>query len=91
MLVFPRGATRPKPANEVPAHIAGDFQEACLVVNDSPKASAALSRRCLQTVLRENGFPQKDLAPAIQAALDSGKLPSAIADNVDAMPSCVTL
>lgn len=85
MLVFPRGAARPKPANEVPAHIAEDFHEACLVVNDSPKASAALSRRCLQTVLRENGFPQKDLAPAIQAALDSGKLPSAIADNVDAI------
>ena len=29
------------------------LQEACLVLPDSPKASVALSRRCLQHILRE--------------------------------------
>ena len=39
-----------------------DYEEAALVLSISPKASAALSRRCLQTILREHGYGQKDLA-----------------------------
>ncbi|WP_245163755.1 DUF4145 domain-containing protein [Burkholderia glumae] len=39
----------------------------------------------MQMVLRENGFTQKDLAPAIDAALASNSLPTAIADNLDAI------
>ncbi|WP_250512855.1 DUF4145 domain-containing protein [Caballeronia sp. INDeC2] len=84
-VAYPKGIGRPPAPAEVPAYIAEDYREASAVLKDSPKASAALSRRCLQFVLRENGFPQKDLAPAIQALLDSNKLPSAIADNVDAI------
>ncbi len=30
-----------------------DYKEACLIVNDSPKASATLSRRCLQGIVRD--------------------------------------
>jgi hypothetical protein len=30
-----------------------DYKEACLIVNDSPKASATLSRRCLQGIIRD--------------------------------------
>uniref|UniRef100_A0A071MGB6 DUF4145 domain-containing protein n=1 Tax=Burkholderia cenocepacia TaxID=95486 RepID=A0A071MGB6_9BURK len=85
MLVYPKSSGRQRPPKEVPAHIAEDFHEACAVLGDSPKASAALSRRCLQLVLRENGFAQKDLAPAIQAVLDAKILPAALADNVDAI------
>ncbi|MDR6446043.1 hypothetical protein J2794_002138 [Paraburkholderia terricola] len=84
-MAYPPSTGRPSAPREVPAHIAEDYHEACAVLKDSPKASAALSRRCLQAVLRENGFTQKDLAPAIQAALDSKQLPSAIADNLDAI------
>ncbi|AOJ88275.1 hypothetical protein WS87_05335 [Burkholderia sp. MSMB0856] len=84
-MVYPRVANRPKPPQQVPAHIAEDYVEACLVLSDSPKASAALSRRCLQTVLREHGYAQRDLAPAIQAALDSGTLPALVAESLDAI------
>jgi hypothetical protein len=83
--VYPQTTGRQRAEPEVPAHIAEDYHEACAVLKHSPKASAALSRRCLQAVLRENGFAQKDLAPAIQAALDSKTLSSAIADNLDAI------
>jgi hypothetical protein len=82
-LAFPKSATRPKAPPAVPAAIGEDFNEACLVLADSPKASAALSRRCLQAMLTDQGFTQRDLAPAIQAALDSGRLPSAVAGNLD--------
>ncbi|MCA8321932.1 DUF4145 domain-containing protein [Burkholderia cepacia] len=84
-LVFPASTTRgPVPA-EVPADIAEDYHEACAVIAHSPKASAALSRRCLQAVLRGNGYAHRDLAPAIDAALAANQLPSAIAENLDAI------
>lgn len=83
--IYPRFATRPPAQVEVPAEIAEDFNEASAVLSISPKASAALSRRCLQGVLRHQGYTQKDLAPAIQAALDSGTLPAAHAENLDAI------
>ena len=51
--IYPKGNSRPPCPPEVPQHIAEDYNEACLVLNDSPKASAALSRRCLQNLIRE--------------------------------------
>lgn len=83
--IYPRSSNRPAPPKEVPADIAADYVDASNVLSVSPKASAALSRRCVQAVLRDRGYPQHDLAPAIQAALDSGTLPTAIEDNLDAV------
>lgn len=83
-LIFPRGGARPCPV-EVPDHLAEDFKEACLVLVDSPKASAALSRRCLQGVLRDKGFNQHNLYDQIQAVLDGGTLPSHLSDSIDAI------
>lgn len=37
----------------VPKVILDDYREACLIVNLSPKASATLSRRCLQGMIRD--------------------------------------
>lgn len=48
-LAYPRGGSQ----RTCPEAIAADFREACLVLHDSPKASAALSRRCLQHLLEE--------------------------------------
>ena len=63
---------------------AKDFTEACLVICDSEKASAALSRRCLQNLLREKAETKaKDLAAQIQEVLDSGRLPSHLAAAID--------
>lgn len=39
--------------NYIPRAILDDYDEACLIVNLSPKASATLSRRCLQGILRD--------------------------------------
>lgn len=84
-LVYPKQATRPKAPDEVPADLAEDFNEACLVLSDSPKASAALSRRCLQSLLRQQGYTQHDLAKAIDAVLAAKALPSALTANLDAV------
>jgi hypothetical protein len=39
--------------NYVPAGIISDYNEACLIRDASPKASATLSRRCLQGIIRD--------------------------------------
>ncbi|VXC04640.1 DUF4145 domain-containing protein [Massilia sp. 9I] len=83
--IVPRHPNKPSAPPEVPAHLAEDFNEAAAVMGDSPKASAALSRRCLQGLLREQGFNNKDLAPAIDAILDARVLPPALAENLDAI------
>ncbi len=85
-LCYPKGISRaPLPA-EVPEDFASDYREACLTLADSAKASAALSRRCLQHVLREKLSVKKgDLAGEIQQVLDAGKLPSHLLESLDAV------
>ena len=39
----------------IPQGIIDDYNEACLICNLSPKASATLSRRCLQGIIRDFG------------------------------------
>jgi hypothetical protein len=84
---YPRGSSRPPVPATVPPHIAADYNEAAKVLHLSPKASAALSRRCLQTVLAEAGYKQKDLSKQIDAVIaetDGSKtLPSSVHMIVD--------
>ena len=75
-LVYPQGTTRPLPP-EVTDDFADDFKEACLVFPFSPKASAALSRRCLQHLLREKAkASQHKLHDQIEAVIKSAVLPT---------------
>lgn len=83
ILVWPRYGSRPPAPAEVPPAIATDYQEAALTLPVSPKSSAALSRRCLQAVLRGAGFNQRTLAQQIDAALPT--LPSHLSINLDAI------
>jgi hypothetical protein len=65
---------------------AADYYEACAVLTDSPKASAALSRRLLQHIIREKaGIRRKDLATEIQDLIDSGRLPTHLSEAIDAV------
>lgn len=83
-LIRPKSISRKPVPVEVPQEFSQDYIESCLVLQDSPKASAALSRRCLQHILREKGgFIGRTLDAEIQMALDSGTLPTYIADSVD--------
>jgi len=68
--VYPIGANRGPVPSEVPPEIPPDYVEACNVLPISPKASAALSRRCLQNMLRGNGYKARDLAHEIDLLLN---------------------
>ena len=74
-----------KPAPpEVPENIGANYNEASSILSLSPKASAALSRRCLQTILRDAGKTKsKELSKQIDEIIDS--LPTYISKNVDAI------
>jgi hypothetical protein len=85
-LVYPKAISRSQIPKEVPPEFAADYSEACLVLPDSEKASAALSRRCLQHLLREKaGVKKGDLANEIQQVLDSKQLPGHLAHDLDAI------
>jgi hypothetical protein len=85
-LVRPRATSRKPLSPEVPEQYRDDYLEACLVLPDSAKASAALSRRCLQLLLLEAGnTKKKDLADQIEEILQGNRLPSDIANMVDAV------
>ncbi len=84
-LVNPPGPMRPIPPEVLQSapEVAEDFVEACLVLPFSPKASAALSRRCLQHVLvNKAGVTSDNLHNQIQEVIDSQKLPSMLADSL---------
>ncbi len=84
--IRPRGSNRPPCPSGVPALLAEDYSEACLVLPDSPKASAALSRRCLQNLLREAAkVKHGNLADEIQEVIDKGHLPSHLVQVIDAV------
>jgi Domain of unknown function (DUF4145) len=86
---YPSGSTRGPVAPQVPKDIASDYNEAAKVLEISPKASAALSRRCLQSVLWGAGYSQKDLSKQIDAVLaetnTTKALPSGVHSIVDAI------
>ena len=48
----PQSSAKPFP-DYIPAPILQDYNEACLICGLSPKASATLSRRCLQGIIRD--------------------------------------
>ena len=85
-LIYPRTSSRVPLPKEVPEEFAEIYREACVVLSDSQKASAALSRRCLQHLLREEAHvKQSNLTNEIQEMIDSGSLPPYIVEAVDAV------
>jgi hypothetical protein len=77
---------QPVPAEVDDPAVVSDYNEACVVLSDSTKASAALSRRCLQYILKEKvKTKSRDLADQIQEVIDRNLLPSEISEGLDAV------
>jgi Domain of unknown function (DUF4145) len=83
--VHPVGSNRGPVSPEVPKPIATDYVEACRVLPFSAKASAALSRRCLQAMLHDKGYKGKDLWNEVDQLLNAKVLPNHIQGTVDAI------
>lgn len=87
--VYPRGGQFPAAPLEVPRPIAADYAEANEVLPISPKASAALARRCLQAILASQGYVARDLVKQVEAVIgevDATKaVPIGLRENIDAI------
>jgi Domain of unknown function (DUF4145) len=82
-ILWPRTSSRSPVAAEVPEPYTSLATEAALILEDSPRASAALSRRCLQQLLREqSGAPTSDLYHEIEWVLAKANLPSQLQDGL---------
>jgi hypothetical protein len=81
----PSSSAKPLPSY-IPAAIQNDYNEACAIVNLSPKASATLSRRCLQGMIRDfYNVVEKTLYKEIQGIKD--KVDATTWDAIDAVRS----
>lgn len=76
--LVPESSAKPQP-EYIPASIREDYLEACLIRDLSPKASATLSRRCLQGMIRDfTGVSRKTLNQEIidlKKLVDEGAAP----------------
>lgn len=83
-ILYPAGP-RPRPvAPEVDREFADDFREASMLLELSPKASAALSRRLLQRVIHEKAkITRRDLNAEIDAVIEAGDVSVNLAEDLD--------
>lgn len=73
-------------SSDIPSEYIEDYEEAIKVLSASPKASAALSRRLLQSILREEfQIKAQNLASEIKKFIQLEGIPSHITDAVDAI------
>lgn len=70
----------------IPIQLRNDYEESCKIVELSPKASATLSRRCLQGIIRDFfGITKRTLAEEINAIED--KIDIELWEAIDAVRS----
>jgi len=85
-LVRPIAMARSPLSKEVPEKYSKVYIQASNVLPISSEASAALSRRCLQTLLRDEAkVTPRNLVDEIQQVIDSGNLPSSLSGSIDAI------
>ncbi len=83
-ILLPRVSSRPRLSSDVPEPYASLYNEAALILADSPRASAILSRRCLQHLLREEAHAPnlKTLYDEIEWTIANAGLPGYITDSL---------
>ena len=81
VIIYPADTYQLKAPDEVPPSLAKDYEEAASVLSRSPRASAALSRYCIQRILREKAeISPGDLMAEIQEAAQDPTMPSQLVD-----------
>lgn len=81
--LIPESSAKPF-SDYIPEQIRADYREACLIKDKSPKASATLSRRCLQGMIRDfQNIKKKNLSQAINAL--QGKIDAVVWKAIDSV------
>lgn len=83
-IIYPKYSVPPAMPPEIPDVYKSEYKEAYTVNSVSPKASAAISRRLLQTLLHEQyGINKRSLFDEINEFVNRADVPSHIADTID--------
>ena len=87
--VFPMSRAGKYFPDEVPEDLKKDYSEAYAVLLISPRSSATLSRRIMESILHQQGYRQKKLVDQIDAVRNESepdkKLPTALLKMIDAV------
>jgi len=84
-ILYPKIVTR-KTYTDVPENLYTDYKESVAILKLSPKASAALSRRILQTILYEKfNIKKHNLEDEIKEFIKLNEVPSSLAETIDAI------
>jgi len=85
-LIRPLYMSRSPIPKEAPQKYKSDFEEAYQVLLFSPKASSALSRRCLQMIIEDKAEVKKGtLSEEIERTIASGQLPNYLSKCIDSV------
>ena len=83
-LVYPGESAAPPPSDDMPEKIITEYNEARLIVGNSPRAAAAMLRLCLQKLMPVLGQNGEHLYSDIKALVDKG-LPLEILQAMDSL------
>lgn len=84
--VYPKQIARLKLSETIPEEYREDYYEACNVIHQSPKSSAAMSRHCLEKLLTaQESLESPTLEEKIKIVIKDKIFPKYIADNIDAV------
>jgi len=73
-MVYPLGTPVVPPNSDLPKEVKKDYEEAALIVEQSPRAAAALLRLALERLCKEQGQKNKKLQENIENMMQTGKL-----------------
>ena len=82
-IVLPSESDAPEPAEDLPAELAADYEEAGAILPRSPRGSAALLRLVIQKLLPHLGATKKTIDAAIGELVAAGKIKTPIQQALD--------
>lgn len=85
-IIYPQNKRNSLLSDEIPEKYKNDYYEALKILTASPKASAAISRRLLQDILRnECSIPKNDLYNEIEAFITEPNTPKYLINSLHAV------
>jgi len=88
-LIWPRFTSRAPISSLIPEKYVKDYREACLILNDSPNASAALARRCLQNMIHNDlNIKDDNLCLEIKKVIESQRISPIISAKLEIIRNC---
>jgi len=85
-MIYPQASSAPKPTDDMPDEVHEDFNEARQIVDDSPKAAAALLRLAMEKLVQDlTENENQSLYAGIGELVDEGRIDERIQKALDSV------